>query len=187
MYRGSWQVQSMELTVRHNWSNWAQTHARKIYLNSLTYELPLWLSSPSPQPHQNVSSMGTQASPLSGYSLLHAQFLSRSLAQGSEFQICMFNCWLVFIMWAVRLQLGKKQNSGKMSPENLLFILSTVLRENSVFRELTLSSFLQLPHSYLLAPFSSFFPSRHLTATTLLLHLIGSHLQPSSVVPPSHM
>ena len=114
-------------TVRHNWSSWAQTHARKIYLNSLTYELPLWLSSPSPQPHQNVSSMGTQASPLSGYSLLHAQFLSRSLAQGSEFQICMFNCWLVFIMWAVRLQLGKKQNSGKMSPENLLFILSTVL------------------------------------------------------------
>ena len=114
-------------TVRHNWSNWAQTHARKIYLNSRTYELPLWLSSPSPQPHQNVSSMGTQASPLSGYSLLHAHFLSRSLAQGSEFQICMFNCWLVFIMWAVRLQLGKKQNSGKMSPENLLFILSTVL------------------------------------------------------------
>ena len=56
--------------------------------------MPLWLSSPSPQPHQNVSSMGTQASPLSGYSLLHAQFLSRRLAQGSEFQICMFNCWL---------------------------------------------------------------------------------------------
>ena len=79
--------------------------------------------SPSPQPHQNVSSMGTQASPLSGYSLLHAQFLSRSLVQGSEFQFCIFNCRLVFIMWAVRLQLGKKLNSGKMFSEHLLFIL----------------------------------------------------------------
>ena len=114
-------------TVSHNWNDWAWTHARKIYLNSLTYELPPSPSSSSPQPHQNVSSMVTQATPLSGYSLLHAQFLSRSLAQGSEFQICNSYCWLVFIMWAVRLQLGKKLNSGEMFPENLLFLLSTIL------------------------------------------------------------
>lgn len=133
--------------------------------------------------------MGIRASPLSGYLLLYTQFLSRCVTQGSKFRICISSCWLVLSHGHSNYNLEKtefRKDVLRKPPLPPFYHLPQL--ENSVILKWTFFSFLQLPHSFLLAPFYSFLPSTHLTCSTPLPHLLGSQLVPilhpqSSLLP----